>query len=186
MILLKILWEYLKIGVFAVGGGMVALPFLYDISEKTHWFTKGQLVDMLAISESTPGPIGINMATFSGYTAGGFLGALIGTLAVSMPGVILVVVLSSLNGALPENKLIQGAFYGIRPAATGLICGAGLLVAKLAFFHAGIVDLGNLDLKSIILGITIFIFSRYLPETKRLHPVVFIGFAAICGVFLGL
>ena len=90
MILLKLFWEFLKIGLFSVGGGMATLPFLYDLADSTGWYTYSQLADMLAVSESTPGPVGINMATYVGYTVGGIAAAETATVGIVLPGGILV------------------------------------------------------------------------------------------------
>ena len=86
MLYLQLFWEFFKTGLFAIGGGMATLPFLYDMADKTGWFTRAQLADMIAVSESTPGPIGVNMATYVGFLTGGVLGAMRPTVAVTAPG----------------------------------------------------------------------------------------------------
>ena len=110
LLLLELFWEFLKIGVFAVGGGMATLPFLYDLGEKTAWFTSAQVLDMLAVSESTPGPIGINMATYVGYTVGGIPGAILATLGTILPGLILVIVLAKFLARFHDNRFVHAAF----------------------------------------------------------------------------
>ena len=115
MILLKLFWEFLKIGLFSVGGGMATLPFLYDLADSTGWYTYSQLADMLAVSESTPGPVGINMATYVGYTVGGIPGAVLATLGTILPGVILVLILAKFLQKYRDNKYINAAFYGSSP-----------------------------------------------------------------------
>ena len=90
MIYLQLFWEFLKVGLFTVGGGLASLPFLYDISDRTGWYTHAQLADMIAISESTPGPIGINMATYVGFTSAGILGSVLATLGFIIPSIIIV------------------------------------------------------------------------------------------------
>ena len=104
MILLQLFWEFLKIGLFSVGGGMATLPFLYDLSDSTGWFTYAQLADMLAVSESTPGPVGINMATYVGYTVGGFGGAVLATLGTILPGTVIVLIIASMLDKFRGNK----------------------------------------------------------------------------------
>ena len=102
--LLSLFWEFLKIGLFAVGGGMATLPFLYDLGETSGWFTSAQVLDMLAVSESTPGPIGINMATYVGFSVGGIPGAVLATLGTILPGTLLVLVLAKFLQRFRDNR----------------------------------------------------------------------------------
>ena len=95
MIYAKLFWEFFKTGLFAMGGGMATLPFLYDISDRTGWFTHQNLADMIAVSESTPGPIGVNMATYSGYLTAGFPGSVIATLGLITPSIIVILIVPS-------------------------------------------------------------------------------------------
>ena len=165
MIYLQLFFEFFKTGLFAVGGGMATLPFLYDMAEKTNWFTSGQLADMIAVSESTPGPIGVNMATYVGFTTAGFWGGLIATLALVTPSVIIIVIISYFLKAFRENKYVDAAFYGLRPTSTGLIAAAGMTVVTITllqvdlFKNSGsIMDLFNW--KSSILAVIIYILSN--------------------------
>lgn len=190
MIYLQLFFEFFKTGLFAVGGGMATLPFLYDMAEKTNWFTSGQLADMIAVSESTPGPIGVNMATYVGFTTAGFWGGLIATLALVAPSVIIIVIISYFLKAFRENKYVDAAFYGLRPASTGLIAAAGMTVVTITllqmdlFKNSGsIMDLFNW--KSLILAVIIYILSNNIKQTKKLHPVFFIVGSAIIGILFG-
>ncbi|MCI6458513.1 MAG: chromate transporter [Clostridiales bacterium] len=190
MIYLQLFFEFFKTGLFAVGGGMATLPFLYDMAEKTNWFTSGQLADMIAVSESTPGPIGVNMATYVGFTTAGFWGGLIATLALVTPSVIIIVIISYFLKAFRENKYVDAAFYGLRPASTGLIAAAGMTVVTITllqmdlFKNSGsIMDLFNW--KSLILAVIIYILSNNIKQTKKLHPVFFIVGSAIIGILFG-
>ena len=131
MIYLQLFFEFFKAGLFAIGGGMATLPFLYDISDKTGWFTYGQLADMVAISESTPGPIGVNMATYVGFTTAGISGSVIATLGLITPSIIIILIIAGFLKAFKDNKFVQDAFYGLRPASTGLIAAAGFSVFAL-------------------------------------------------------
>lgn len=187
MIYLQLFFEFFKMGLFAVGGGMATLPFLYDLSDKTDWFTYTQIADMLAVSESTPGPIGVNMATYVGYVVGGFPGSVAATIGIIIPGVVLVIIITSILGKFRNNQYIEGAFYGLRPASTGLITAAGLLVVGITFFnvdlyeHTGaIIDLFNY--KALILGAVLLVLTRWVKPTKKLHPVFFIALSAVAGV----
>ncbi len=190
MIYLQLFFEFFKTGLFAVGGGMATLPFLYDMAEKTNWFTSGQLADMIAVSESTPGPIGVNMATYVGFTTAGFWGGLIATLALVTPSVIIIVIISYFLKAFRENKYVDAAFYGLRPTSTGLIAAAGMTVVTITllqvdlFKNSGsIMDLFNW--KSLILAVIIYILSNNIKQAKKLHPVFFIVGSAIIGILFG-
>ena len=132
MMLLRLFWEFFKIGLFAVGGGMATIPFLYDLSDRTGWFTYTQLADMIAISESTPGPIGVNMATYVGYEMSGDLGSISTTLGFVAPSIIIIVIVSIFLQKFRDNRYVESAFYGLRPASSGLIASAALSVAIVA------------------------------------------------------
>ena len=183
-------FEFFKTGLFAVGGGMATLPFLYDMADKTNWFTSAQLADMIAVSESTPGPIGVNMATYVGYTTAGIWGGLVATLALVMPSVIIIVIISYFLKSFRENKYVDAAFYGLRPASTGLIAGAGMTVVTITLIQidlfksrGNIIDLFNW--KSLILAIIIYLLTNHVKQTKKLHPVFFIAGSAIVGMLFG-
>ena len=192
MIYLRLFWEFFKIGLFSVGGGMATLPFLYDIAEKTGWFTKAQVADMLAVSESTPGPIGINMATYVGYTVGGVPGSLIASIGIIIPVIVLVLIITGVLTKFRNSKYVEGAFYGIRPASVGLIAAAGFMVCEITFLEDGAVagilkgDLsgiaGILDWKAVILAAVLLVLTRWFKPTKGLHPVIFIAFSAVIGI----
>ena len=135
MIYFQLFLEFFKTGLFAVGGGMATLPFLYDMADKTNWFTSAQLADMIAVSESTPGPIGVNMATYVGYTTAGVWGGLVATLALITPSIIIILIISYFLQSFRENKHVDAAFYGLRPASTGLIAGAGMTVVMITLIQ---------------------------------------------------
>jgi len=186
MILLKLFWEFFKTGIFTVGGGMATLPFLYDLSDKTAWYTHAQLADMIAVSESTPGPIGINMATYVGTTVGGVPGAVAATLGFITGPVIIVLIIAGVLKAFRENKYVDAAFYGLRPCSIGLIAAAGVLVVKISLFDfdlfAKTSSLPDIfKPKAIILAVLLLIATRYVKPLKKLHPVFFIAVAAVVG-----
>lgn len=132
MIYLRLFWEFFKTGLFAVGGGLATLPFIYDISDRTGWFTYQQIADMIAVSESTPGPIGVNTATYVGYITGGLPGAIVATLGLVTPAIIIILIIASCLKKFRENRFVDHAFYGLRPASAGLIAAAGFSVVMLA------------------------------------------------------
>ena len=135
MIFLQLFYEFFKTGLFAVGGGLATLPFLNDICQKYDWFTEQMLADMIAISESTPGPIGINMATYAGYQAAGLLGSIVATCSLVAPSIIVIVLIARFLSKFNEHPLVKSAFSGLRPAVTGLIAAAAVSVMKLALLR---------------------------------------------------
>lgn len=186
---LRLFWEFFKTGLFAVGGGMATLPFLYDMSAKTGWFTAGQLADMVAVSESTPGPIGVNMATYVGFTTGGIPGALIATLGLITPSIVVVLLIARVLQKFRQNPYVDAAFYGLRPCSVGLIAAAGLLVVKIALFDfdlfqqtGAVLDL--LHPKALLLAAVLLVLTRGVKKVKDLHPIVFILGSAAVGVLL--
>ena len=187
MILLRLFWEYFKIGLFAVGGGMTTLPFLYDVADKTGWFTYAQLADMIAVSQSTPGPIGINMATYVGYTVGGIPGALVATAAMIIPGITMVLIVARMLQKFRGNRFVEAAFYGLRPAAAGLIAAAGALVVELALLNVDLFKSTGIlsDLfswRGLILAAVIWILTNLIKPTKKLHPIIYIAASAVVGI----
>ncbi len=184
---LQLFWEFFKTGLFAVGGGMATLPFLYDISNKTGWFTHAQLADMVAVSESTPGPIGVNMATYVGFVTGGVGGAVVATLGLIAPSILVILIIAAFLKAFRDSKYVDGAFYGLRPASTALIASALVTVAKVAFFSSQ--NFGDLtavlhgvEWKAVVLAAVLLLLTRYVPRVKSWHPIVFIGLSAAVGV----
>lgn len=187
--LLNLFWEFFKIGLFAVGGGMATLPFLYDLSDKNGWFTYQQIADMVAVSESTPGPIGINMATYVGYTVEGIPGALMATLGEITPGIILVSIVALFLHRFRNNAYVNSAFYGLRPCSTGLIAAAGISIVLLSLFNVELFQASGkiLDLfqwKGLILAAIIWVLTNKVKQTKKLHPIVFLGASAVVGIAL--
>lgn len=180
MIYLQLFWEFFQTGLFAVGGGMATLPFLYNISDRTGWFTHQQLADMIAVSESTPGPIGVNMATYVGYVTAGVPGAVITTLGLITPSIIVILIIAAFLYAFRDNKYVNSVFYGLRPASAAMITAAGLIVARITFIQAG--GLLNLNLKAVILACVLLVFTRAIKFTKKLHPIVWIFISALVGI----
>ncbi len=187
MIFLRLFWEFFKAGLFAVGGGMATLPFLYDISDKTGWFTHAQLADMIAVSESTPGPIGINMATYVGFTTAGIPGALCATIGIITPSIIVILLISKALEKFRQNKYVDAAFYALRPCSVALIAAAGFLVLKITLFNVDSFSMGDsiisfFNWKAIALATVIFALTQCIEKTKKLHPIVFIAFSAVVGI----
>ena len=186
MIYLQLFWEFLKVGLFTVGGGLASLPFLYDISDKTGWYTHAQLADMVAISESTPGPIGINMATYVGFTSAGILGSVLATLGFIIPSIIIVSIVSKFLKKFNENKFVKGAFYGLRAVSVALICSALVSVVKISLINIPLFqETGNFfDLISIP-GIILAAACYFVLKKWNPHPIVILGGSAVAGILLG-
>lgn len=187
MIFLRLFYEFFKAGLFAVGGGLATLPFLQNIADKTGWYTQAQLADMIAVSESTPGPIGVNMATYVGFTVGGVPGAVIATLGLITPSIIIILIMAAFLRAFRDNKYVEAAFYGIRPASTALIASAGMSVVMISLFYTQKYnESGNLlqlfNLKGFALAVVILILTRFVKPTKKLHPIIFILASAAAGI----
>ena len=135
MLMLELGFRFFCCGLFAIGGGLATLPFLYNISKETGWYTFSDISNMIAVSESTPGPMGVNMATYVGFTTAGPAGAVIATLGLITPSIIVILIIDGFFKAFKTNKYVQNAFYGLRPASTGLIAAAGLSVLSLVLLH---------------------------------------------------
>lgn len=190
-IYLQLFIEFFKAGLFAVGGGMATIPFLYDISDKTGWFTHAQLTDMIAISESTPGPIGVNMATYVGYTSAGVPGSIIATLGLITPSIIVILIIAGFLKAFKDNKYVQSAFYGLRPASTGLIAAAGLSVVTIVLLNltkyaetGSVMDL--ISIPNLVLMAILYYFTAKCKKTKGLHAAAFIAASAVIGIVFKL
>ena len=194
MIYLQLFWEFFKTGLFAVGGGMATIPFLYQISDKTGWFTHTDLANMIAVGESTPGPIGVNMATYVGFVTGmkdggimtAILGAVAATIGLVTPSVIVILIVAAILKSFRNNHYVNSAFYGLRPASTGLITAAGISVLLSTMVIIGAAeDLSHtfsLNWKGIVLAILLWILTNVVKKTKKWHPIVFIGFSALVGI----
>lgn len=190
MIYLQLFWEFFKTGLFAIGGGMATVPFLQAISAKTGWYTSGQLADMIAVSESTPGPLGVNMATYVGYIVngeGGILGAIVATLGLITPSVIIILIVAYFLKKFRESKLVDSVLYGLRPASVALISAAGVNIVLFALLRVdSIYEIAKVQLswKSVVLAALILVLTRYVPKLKKVHPVWFIGLSAVIGIVL--
>ena len=184
MLYLRLFYEFFKTGLFAIGGGLATLPFLNDMADRTGWFTRAQLADMLAVSESTPGPIGVNMATYVGFTTGGIWGSLVATLGLIVPSIVIILIVAAVLKAFRDNKYVNAAFYGLRPASTAMVAAAGVSVVLLALLDTSATGLAVFRWREIALAAAVLILTRWTPKVKQLHPIVFIALSAAVGVLL--
>ncbi len=183
MTLLRLLLEFFKTGLFSVGGGLATLPFLYEISNNTHWFSHGDIADMIAISESTPGPIGINMSTYAGFVTAGVAGGILASLALAAPSIIITLIIARFLNRFRDSRLVEGAFYGLRPASLAMITAAGLNVARVALLNLDAYAAGGglsalFVWKALILAVLIFVGQKKL----KWSPIVFIALSAVVGI----
>ena len=185
MTLLTLMLEFFKTGLFSVGGGLATLPFLYEISSRhPDWFTSADIADMIAISESTPGPIGINMSTYAGYSTAGIPGGVLASLSLALPSVIITLIIARFLAKFRQNRLVEGAFYGLRPASIAMITVAGLNVARIALVRLDALTAGGGGLgeffiwKALILAVLIFVGQKKL----KWSPVIFIALSAVIGI----
>ncbi len=194
MIYLQLFWEFFKAGLFAIGGGMATIPFLYDISDKTGWFSYNDLANMIAVGESTPGPIGVNMATYVGFVTGmqqgnvltAVLGAVTATVGLVAPSVIIILIIAAVLKSFRDNSYVNHAFYGLRPASTGLIAAAGIsvIMSNLIIIGGTSEHTFSLNWLGLALAVALWLLTNVVKPTKKLHPIVFIGFSAVVGILL--
>ena len=187
MICLRLFLEFFKTGLFAVGGGMATIPFLSEMAERTGWFTQAMLADMIAVGESTPGPIGVNTATYVGYTVAGIPGGITATLGLVLPSFIIILIVAAFLKAFRSNRYVERVFYGIRPASVGMIGAACVAVMRLCLVDIGayettgrIAELFNW--KGLALFLVVWVLTNFVKQTKKLHPVVFIAGSAAVGI----
>ncbi len=189
MIYLRLFYEFFKVGLFSVGGGLATIPFLQDLGARTGWFSAADLADMIAVSESTPGPMGVNMSTYVGFTCGGPLGAVVGVLGLITPSVIVILIVAAFLKKFRDSKIVDGVFSGLRPASTALITSAGLSVAVIALLKTGTdADYGWYVAPywpAIAIAVAVFVCMR-LPKLKTLHPILYIALAAVVGILFRL
>lgn len=184
MTLLRLFFEFCRVGLFSVGGGLATIPFLTDLGERTGWFTPGDLANMIAISESTPGPMGVNMATYVGFHTARVFGGVIATLGLIFPSVVIILIIAGFLQKFRQSKAVDAVFYGLRAASVALITAALLQVAKIALLRPGeIWESAPFypNQIAIILAAVIFVLVKFTP-LKKLHPICFIGLAALAGI----
>lgn len=191
MTLLILCWEFFKTGLLAVGGGLATLPFLSDMSARhPEWFSSEMLTDMIAVSESTPGPLGINMSTYIGYTVAGLPGAVLATLSIVLPSIIVITIIARFLNKYTENKFVQWVFSGLRPAVIGLISVTGFSVFTVAVsgyeLSAGFVDIVHSVNPVCLLIFAILALLTQIKYTRKLHPILYIAVGAVIGIVLKL
>lgn len=175
MILLELFVSFFKIGLFAVGGGLATLPFLYELANTHDWISVADISNLVAISESTPGPLGVNMATYVGFLQSGVIGAVVATLGLVAPSIIVIIIIAGILDKFKNSKIVSNAFYGLRAASCALIASAGIGVARLALCGEKITDF-------FWQGIVLAVILYFAIKKLKWHPVAFIAIAAVIGV----
>ena len=187
MNLLLLAWEFFKTGLFAVGGGMATLPFLYAIADRRGWFGRTDVANMLAVSESTPGPVGVNMATYAGVTAAGILGGILTTFALVLPSVLVILLVASAMDRFRENRFVNAALCALRPVSVGLVA-----AAVLSIFGTVLLDPSALldgrwgQVTRLQTVLTFGVLLAVNLKWRRLHPIVLIALGAAAGLLLQL
>ncbi len=183
MTILRLIVEFFKTGLFAIGGGLATLPFLYEMGEKTGWFTAQDVLNLLAVSESTPGPIGINMTTYVGFITAGIPGAVIASLSLAAPCVIVILLVIRVLDKFKGSPLVDSIFKALRPASIGMITAALIGVVKASLLHlenwAGLNSILTVfNWKGIILAVVLW----FVMKKWKTHPIAYIGIAAAVGI----
>ena len=178
MIYLELFWAFCKIGFFAIGGGLATVPFLFDLSAEKGWFSVADLVKMIAVSEATPGPLGVNMATYTGVQTAGVSGGIISTVGLVVPMFVVIVVLSHCLKHFRKNKWLDAIFEGLRPAVAMMILS---FVIGLFIMNYQTADHMGRPLLAVLLSICYVILTWHF----RGHPVLFITLAAVMGIICG-
>ena len=187
MIYLQLFFEFFKTGLFAIGGGLATIPFLAKMGENFGWFSPSELTNMFAISESTPGPIGINMATYVGFKVGGVLGSLVATIGEVAPAIIIILIVAKVLNQFKESEYVKAAFKGLRPVVFGLI-----LSAFVSIFTSSVIFLdkykasGNINDMFDIRVIGIFVVVFLLNRKWKIHPIFYVLLSALAGIIFAL
>lgn len=178
MILIELFFSFFKIGLLAIGGGLATLPFLYELAEKYDWFSVADISNMIAISESTPGPLGVNMASYVGFLQSGVVGSVIATLGLVAPSIIVIIIVAGFLERFKNSKTVESVFYGLRAASCALIASAGIGVARMAFFGS---RLNEFFWQGAIMAVVLYFAIKKL----KWHPVIFIAISAVIGIVFG-
>ncbi len=187
----RLFWEFFKVGLFAVGGGPATLPYLMEIAEKFDWFSVAELTNMIAVSESTPGPLGLNMATYAGYSTLGVPGGIIATLGLVTPSIIVISVIALFFEKFSKNRRVEAAFSAIRPAVAAIIAVAIFGICRVSLFRItgepGYQTWSPVW-KTIIFAVIVFaliraeaLFSR-TKKIKKIHPFLWFVLGGIVGI----
>lgn len=186
MIYLRLFYEFFKTGLFAIGGGLATLPFLYDMSSRTGWFTPNDITNMIAISQSTPGPLGINMAAYTGYLTGGILGGIIAPLGLITPSLLIIMGIAKILDRFKGNKWINPIFYGLKPASLALIVVAWISVLKVTYQPLALFSGPHSEGAFFWQGLLLAGFLFFILRIWKVHPIALIVVAGLIGLIIRL
>ena len=175
MLMIDLFLSFFKIGLLSVGGGLATLPFLYELARTRDWISVSDISNLIAISESTPGPLGVNMSTYAGFLKLGPVGAVTSTIGLITPSIITIIIVAKFLDKFKTSAVVKNVFYGLRAASCALITVAGIGVAKLAFFGASYKDF---FWQGALMAAVIFAATKKL----KWHPIVFIAISAVIGI----
>jgi chromate transporter len=180
--LLVLFAEFFKIGLFAIGGGLATLPFIYRLADTAPWLDAYMIPDMLAVAQSSPGAVGVNLAIYTGYRAAGIPGCVTAALGLVTPSIIIICIVAGMLQAFKENRAVQAVFMGLRPAAAGLLCAACIPVLRISLWNSdAVLWYEHLRIGQSVLFVTLFMLIRRF----KAHPVFYIAAAGILGVIFG-
>lgn len=194
MIYLELFLTFLSIGAFTFGGGYAMLPLIQNAVLEKGWLTESEIINFIAVSESTPGPFAINIATYVGMVTGrahgymgligGFLGSFFATLGVVLPSFVIILIVARIYKKFQESNIVKGCMTGLRPTVIGLIAGAVLTIGQTVFFPNGFA-LQSLDLYAIITSLVICLIGIFLIFKKKVHPILLVVVSAALGIATG-
>ena len=183
MIYLKLFLTFFKIGAFTFGGGYAMLPFIQEEVLANKWLTDEEIVNFIAVSESTPGPFAINISTYVGMETGGFLGSVCATLGVVLPSFLIILIVAKFFSKFQNNSIVKGCMSGLKPAVIGMI-GAAIVSAGKTVFFPDKLSFNQIITFEFVFSLLIFLLAFFLVMKKK-HPILVIGIAALCGIIIG-
>lgn len=184
MIYLTLFWTFFKIGLFTFGGGYAMIPLIQAEVQGHGWMKMEELINFIAVSESTPGPFAINISTYIGAEMGGFFGSVCATLGVVLPSFIIILLVAKIYDRFSKSRVVKGCMSGLKPAVIGLIGAAVVSVAQTVFFHDGL-SADVFKTPQFYISLVLFAAMLFLIMKKKLHPIVIICISAAVGIAAG-
>ena len=182
MIYLILFWEFFKIGLFSIGGGLATLPFLYKLAGVYPWLPAETIPDMAAAAQFSPGAIGVNISLITGFRCAGVAGGIIAALGLITPSIIIIIIVARMFSSFKENRTVKAVFSGLRPAAAGLLAAVTCALIHASLFNAGVSGWDGLLRwrESVFFALLFFAIHRF-----KKHPVLYIAAAGVIGIMLG-
>ena len=184
MILLELFITFFRIGLFTFGGGYAMLPLVQEAVVKKGWMTNEQIVDFIAVSESTPGPFAINISTYVGNVTGGIIGGICATLGVVLPSFIVILIVAKCFDKFRKSKAVEGCMTGLKPAVIGMIGSAVVSIGLTVFFPSGLTTAVFTGI-SFYVSLAIFAAALFFTLKKKISPIIIIASSAVVGIIAG-